>query len=349
MLQKKSALKQLIWYIAILMVAVAAFVYIMDPFYQYHDALAGKKAALYDREHQVIGTIRNFEYDSVLLGSSVAENFDTEYLNKQYDCKTLKVIRASGSIADLLYYMDMVHEKQELKNVFWCMDVFALMREMEVSLYQNVPAYLHTETILDDGEYLYNKDVLFQKIPLSVAYSLLERNTGGHAYDWSANKQFGAEYAIRHYAKPKEANPVQNTEAEEELFAENMKSVLAEIKGHPQTKYTIMFPPYSLLWWDSGYVNGYSQMYLQVLEEAIPQLLACENVEIHFFMAEEEIVCDLSHYMDMLHYSPQINQFMLEALSSEEYRVKPENVNEVLEEMHRVHDVMVQEDIYKYY
>ena len=123
-MQKKKSLKKLLYFLLAELVLVALVVVAFDPFYQYHEPWFGLGAVLNDRDNQMPGTIRNFEYDSVLVGSSVAENFDSAFLDETYGGTTLKIIRASGSTADLCYYLQQAHEKQELKQVFWCLDIF---------------------------------------------------------------------------------------------------------------------------------------------------------------------------------------------------------------------------------
>lgn len=350
MMEKKRALKLLGISIAGMMAALALVVWIADPFYQYHAPWGNKEPVLYDRDHQVVGTIRTLSYDSVLLGSSVAENFNTDFLEQQYGGEILKIIRASGSAADLLYYLKLAHEQQELKNVFWCMDIFALTGSTQVTLYEEgVPRYLHTETILDDYTYLFNKDILFMKLPLSIAYGMLGKNIGGRAYDWSEDKQFGTEQAMRAYKKPVQNAEYEMTEEEKELIQANIDMVIKEIDKHPQIEYTVLFPPYSMLWWDSGYVNGISEKYFYVLEQVLPRLTKQKNVRVHFFMAEDEIVCNLDYYMDMLHYSPAINQYMLEELKKDTYHITENMVETTMEQMKGLHDRIVQEEIYQYY
>ncbi len=182
---------------------VAGITVLFDPFYQYHGPLPGMKEVLFERESQVIGSIRHFSYDSVLLGSSVVENCDSSYLDNAYGIKTLKVVKGSGSTADLMYYLEKAHEKQDIKRVFYGLDLFALKMPCEVTVVsQYSPNYLYTETILDDGAYLFNKDVLLKKIPLMLAYSFADKNTGGHAYDWSEDKTFGPAKAMEAYEGP---------------------------------------------------------------------------------------------------------------------------------------------------
>ena len=155
--RKKKGLRRLLLFIAAEFLLVALIVWLFDPFYQYHSPFFGMEAVLNDRDNQMPGTVRNFSYDSVLMGSSVAENFDSSFLDGTYGCRTLKIIRASGSVADLLYYLEMAQERGELRNVFWCLDIPALEASTEVTLRGgDTPGYLHTAGILDDMPYLYN-------------------------------------------------------------------------------------------------------------------------------------------------------------------------------------------------
>lgn len=348
---KKKALKWLGIFVSLVIILPPLITYLFDPFYQYHQPFFNLKATLHDRDNQVVGTIRTFDYDSVLLGSSVAENFDSDILNAQYDCKTLKVTRASGSVADLLYYMDTVHQEQTLKNVFWCMDIFAMTASTEVTLYdESIPRYLHTETVFDDITYLYNKDILFKEIPLSIAYSFMDMNTGGDAYNWASDKTFSAEKAMQAYQKPEVPVPTASVSDEKkELINANVLMVIEEITSHPDTQYTVILPPYSMLWWDCGYTNGICDEYFYVLESLLPKLLKCENATVYYFQAEKNIICNLNYYMDMIHYSPEINQYMLDCIANGENQVTGQNLNEVLKEMYDAFDYITTEGIYEYY
>lgn len=366
MLDKKSA----VWYLASLIVLflflAAAIVVVFDPFYQYHEPWFGLNAVLNDRDNQVVGTIRTFDYDSVLLGSSVAENYDSSFIDASFDCTTLKVIRASGSTADLLYYLDKAHRQQELKNVFWSMDIFALTASPQITLTsKDTPHYLHTDTVLDDWPYLWNKEILCETIPQMLAYSRMGMNTQGQAYNWARGKNFSAEGAMRAYDKPKEENVFYaaedsaDTSAEEvadalsmdeqQNLTENLSMIEEELSMHPDTSYTIIFPPYSMMWWDCGYVNGVLETYFEVLEQTIPVLLTHNNAKVYFFVSDRDVICNLDNYMDMIHYSPDINQYMLEEIVQDGHRVSEANWEEVLTDMKNTCEYIVKEGIYQYY
>ncbi|MGN0167177.1 MAG: SGNH/GDSL hydrolase family protein [Acetatifactor sp.] len=351
---KKTSLKKLMILILIQFFAVALIVWIFDPFYQYHAPFFHMEAVLNDRDNQMPGTIRNFDYDSVLVGSSVAENFDSSFLDEAYDCRTLKIIRASGSLADLNYYLDMAQEERELRNVFWCLDIFAVSSDLEVTLYgEDIPRYLHTETVLDDLPYLYNKEILLEKIPYMLACSAQRINTGGQAYNWSRGKEFSAEQAMRFYerdaAGPDTIVPQKDFSERVALIEQNVALLREQIQSHPDTDYYILLPPYSMLWWDCAYLNGELEERFYILERLMSTLPDCENVKLYFFQNESDIVCNLDNYMDMIHYSPGMNQFMLDKMAADENRVTKENRQMLLEDMRALTEHIEKEEIYRYY
>jgi len=349
-MSKRKSLILLLSLILAVLALIGGATYLFDPFYQYHKPIFGMDAVLYDRDNQVVGTIRTFDYDMVLLGSSVVENTDSSFLDHGYEGQTLKIIRASGSAADLLYYLQMAHEHQELKRIFWCVDIFALTASEEVTLLgDDIPRYLYTETMLDDIPYLYNKEILFEKIPLMLAYHAQGRNTGGHAYDWSANKEFCASGAMRAYERPAEIRPEADTSEWMANLSVNMQKIAEEVTAHPEVEYIMFFPPYSMMWWDSGYVNGLGEGYFQILEQALPQLLSYENVRVFYFQDQQEIICNLDNYMDIIHFSPDINQYMIQCILDGDCEVTSENAEAVLEHMRQVYTYIITEGIFHYY
>lgn len=350
-MKQKHPLKKLILFIALELLALFGVVWFFDPFYQYHAPFGSGKAVLYDRDNQVVGTVRNFSYDSVLMGSSVAENFDTGYLDDRYACESIKIIKASGSVADLLYYLDMAHEKQTLKHVFWCLDLFALDASPTPTVFDgdSPPAYLRTETLLDDIPYIYNKEILFEKIPLQYYYARQNKNTGGNAYNWAEGKDFSAARAKQAYIKPKANKAPKDFTEEKNNLEENLALLTQEIAAHPEISYRFILPPYSLLWWDCAYTGGELGKNFYLLEQTLPALLAFDNVELYSFQADQEIVCNLDNYMDMIHYSPEINQYMFEQLGGETYRITKENYTDKIAEMRKLAKEITEHDIYKYY
>lgn len=348
---KGTPLKKFIFFLVAELFLLLFVVWFFDPFYQYHPPFFGE-AVLNDRDNQMPGTIRNFAYDSVLMGSSVTENCDQTFLDRQYGISTLKIIRASGSASDLIYYLDMARENRDVKRVFWCLDLFALDMDLEPTLKKgnDTPWYLHTKTVTDDVTYLCNKEILLETIPKNLFSGIKGINTGGNAYNWAKDKKFGAEYMMRFYEKPAQTDePVQEISKEnKEIIEANIDMLVKKIKECQDEEFTIFFPPYSMAWWDCSYVNGLRDKNLYIFERVITQLLECPNVNLYSYMDLEEVT-NLDNYMDMIHYRPEINQKILELLVAGEGEVTRENKAQIVDKMIEFTDRISREEIYRYY
>ena len=120
--------------VAILFLCMAIVV-LFDPFFQYHKPLPGLKAVLSDKEYQCVGTLKTFEYDSVIAGSSVAENYNNRWFDEGFDCTSIKAIRSYGATADLCYLLDKAFEEQEPKIVYYLSMEFLMGRSLKTNLY----------------------------------------------------------------------------------------------------------------------------------------------------------------------------------------------------------------------
>ena len=184
-----------------------------------------------------------------------------------------------------------------------------------------------------------------------LAYSFADKNTGGHAYDWSEDKTFGPAKAMEAYEGPYVQSEEKDFTDDKATIAANIALITEEIKSHPDTLYTVFFPPYSLLMWDDTCRQGELSEYCYMLEEALRALLSYDNVEIYYFQTDTEIVCNLNLYMDKVHYSPDINQYMLTCMvqGKEAYRVDKDNRQDVVPSLRQMCQYITEEAIYNYY
>ncbi len=329
---------------------IAAVVILTDPFYHYHAPAAGLKAVISRAEYQCIGTIRNFKYDGLLLGSSVAENYNNRWLDGAFGCTTIKGIKSSASTADLLYYLDEAYQNHELRYVFYSLDLFALSAGPEHHFTgEGMPLYLYNNNILDDVNYLLNKDVLFESVPYQIAVSMQQDYDEGTSYNWAQYKTFSQEDALLHYERPSVSAAAEFGADEREVIDANVSLLAQMAEAHPETEFYFFYPPYSLLWWDSVDREGRLEERLYAAGRAAEVLTACENVHLYSFLAEEDIVCNLDFYMDSMHFSADINQWIVNQLNGSEYLLTKQNYEEELERLRGLVERMIEYDIPAYF
>ena len=77
--------------LALLLVSCMMMTAVIDPFFHYHAPLAGFYYKLDNERSQNNGIIRHFDYDAVITGTSVTENFKTSEFDRLFHAKAIKV------------------------------------------------------------------------------------------------------------------------------------------------------------------------------------------------------------------------------------------------------------------
>lgn len=334
----------------VLLAAVIALVVVFDPFYQYHKPLPGLKAVLTDKEYQCIGTLRTFDYDALIVGSSVCENYNNHWFDDGFGCTAIKAIRSYGATADLCYLLDNAYEEHDLKYVFYNIDPSSLSASTEPTYVSTgCPMYLYDRNLLNDYPYLLNKDVLMEKLPYMLAYSFIGNYDEGDSYNWAQWKYFGKDMAMGMYTRPPVIKDMQPETVNAEQLAGNIALLTAQVEAHPDTTFKFFFSPYSMLWWDNAYRNGERDSVIYNEKQAVKTLLQYPNVEIYFYQDDREIITNLDHYMDMIHFSKDINYVVYDKLAKGEERLTMDNYEERFDGMYDLSEEIVEKLIKGYY
>lgn len=334
----------------ILLAAIIAVVVIFDPFYQYHKPLPGLKAVLADKEYQCIGTLRTFDYDALVVGSSVCENYNNFWFDEGFGCRTIKAIRSYGATADLCYLLDNAYASNDIKYVFYNIDPSSLSASTEPT-YESTgcPMYLYDKNIFNDYPYVLNKDVLMEKLPYMLAYSFIGNYNEGDSYNWAQWKAFSRDMAIGLYTRLPYVKEMQPETVNSVELAGNIALLTAQVEAHPETTFKFFFSPYSMLWWDNAYRSGDRDAVIYNEKQAIKTLLQYDNVEVYFYQDDAEIITNLDNYMDTIHFSKDINYYVYDKMAKGEGRLTKENYEERLEHMRELSERIVTEDIFEYY
>lgn len=210
------------------------------------------------------------------------------------------------------------------------------------------PMYLYDKNYFNDVEYLYNKGVLFEKIPYMIANSLIGDYDENDSYNWAQWKEFNQDMALGLYIRTAEIAPMKKADYYRDTMEANIRLVTSQAENHPKTRFKIFFPAYSMLYWDNLYRTGDLEAYLYNMEQAVGTLLKYENVEIYYFQDVTEIITNLDNYMDTLHFSPDINQYMAEEIIAGRHRLTADNYREVLAGMRTLAYQIVEEYIVPY-
>ncbi len=327
-----------VWWALGIMIGIMLVNYVVDPLQQY------RKAPFYRTYyHKPLylnpGLARTHDYDTVIIGSSMIQNFRCSQVEEQFggDCLKLHLSGATGYEVNLM--LDAALKSGKTKRVLLGLDVFAYAGgTKKVNLEGGaMPEFLYDDTRLNDYKYLLNIDVLLFDINLMKAnlFGTHKRRLDPDLYgNWSRGKTFSEDLVLEHWRGGglfAMADPMRrDLKGIEESFRAN---VLTHIVANPEVEFLLFYPPYSVLVWVDAERKGLLETVLGFKRTVFESLGGYPNVRIHDFQTLREITWDLDNYKDLTHYAPRVNDFMAEAMARGDYRVRAENLEEGLGEL----------------
>lgn len=342
-------LKRFLIFIVSLLALCIFVVLIVDPFYHYHKPVLGLKAVLNEKEYQCIGSLRTFDYDSVIVGSSVCENYNNHWFDEKFDVKSIKAIRSYGGTADLAFYLDAAFSNHDIKKVFYNIDPGNLAKEPYISFEETgCPMYLYDDNYFNDIEYLLNKDVLFEKIPYMLTKSFVGEYDEGDSYNWGHWKNFNVDMAIGNNVRTADFFDAKEENFYSKQCDENIEIIENLVIQHPDTEFYFFYPPYSFLWWDNIYRWGDMEAYVYNMKRCANALIKHKNVHMFCFMDDERIVTYLENYMDAVHFSPDINRQIVDMLGEYQLMITEDNIDDRFENVSKYVNKAVNEYIKPY-
>jgi len=324
-------------------------VVVFDPFFHYHDAISPLKRVLEERDYQVAGTLDNFDYDAVILGNSLAENFNNSWFDETFNVKSIKAVKAAGYNANLLYYLDRAYETHDIKQVYYTLHLDMLTYDTSVNYEKEDYYYMLNNNPLDDVKYVMNKDVLLKKIPIMLTYSFILDYDEGESYNWYKTKNFSTEAMTSFYYPYDNFDEERPLDENMELLNANINLLTSEFEAHPETQFYIIIPPVSILCWDNEYRTGTLDQILFEYEYACNAFLEYENVYLYATFAEEDIVCNLDLYMDTVHYNQNISHEIVNQISEGVNLITKDNVSYYSDHMREITIEFSNNGILEYY
>lgn len=334
-MESKKRIRLLSFTSIILLIGVAIIVFIADPFFHYHVPWLGLQAVPDIKEYQIPGILDNFEYDGILVGSSVVVSIDTDILEERFDCRVVKATANSAPAAQLNDYLNRAFDSHELKYVFYGLDAFSLYTDPEMKLYDENLEYIVNRNPFDDVKYLWNMDILGEKIPNMIGRTKAGIGPRGTMFTINSQMETGADKVLAVYCPNAKAIPeVKQSNYMETEVEENIQRIEKHINEHPETEFLFMIPPYNILWWDNAYEQGMFENYMCSLEKCIGQLLEYDNVHIYTTdFNEPKIIEDMDNYMDCIHGNPSVTKRMALQVGVPENEVTKETYRKEIEKL----------------
>ena len=274
--------------------SIADFVYTVDPYFHYHKPDTQKYFYLLNNQRsQNDGISKHFDYNALLTGTSMTENFKTSEFDEIFGVNSIKVPYSGGSYKEMNDNLIIAFKNNpELKTVVRCLDYGRLLDDKDCMRTDlgKYPTYLYDENPFNDVFYLFNKDVIFNrayKMELDAKSDDFEPGiTSFDAYSrWQNHYSFGVNTVLPDGV---DYNPsgklVHLTDEDKKYIYENItQNVTSLADKHPEATFYYFFSPYSAAWWIKYLNDGTICKWFEAEQYAIELILEHENIKLFSF------------------------------------------------------------------
>jgi len=340
--------KKFIAFVGVFAFFIVGFVggvnYVVDPFQHYR--VKTFYPISYDgnkERYKNAGFSKNFSYDSLVLGTSMAENFIIDEVEKELNFnKVIKLCISGGSAKEQsITLITAINNNQNLANVLWGLDTFSFVGNSDRLRYGNgsFPFYLYDCNKLNDYKYLLSIDTLIDsaKALLKPYFKQNEHIYNQNImYQWQHdNEQKFKLQEVKNDWKNREK--FLNYEKDKQTFNHMKKSFnenfLKIIEQNPQIKFKIFFPPYSILTFKIFEERNQITDIINFKKYIFDSLINLPNVEIYDFHISNKVTHSLNNYKDVSHYHQKINTWILEQIKLKNHVVTKENIDSHLQSL----------------
>lgn len=309
------------------LLGAGALVVYVDPFFQYHKPLSWFPYLVDNQVNQNPGLAKHMDYEAALLGSSMTASFNTDWFEEKLGVRTQKLSYNGSYPRDLANVMELIFraKKDQVKALYVAVDQATFSADVAETKFP-VTDYLYDENLLNDVQYLFNKDVILDYILRPLADPKDKSDWAELYKPWWTDEYYTKANVLMYYEPAAEKAEAMEENYFVEAVEQNLRqNLIPYIEAHPETEFVFFYPPYSILFWNDVTRQKELDAVIRRLSYMTERLLSYENVRIFNFLGKEEIICNLNNYADFMHYHKDTCRYITDCFATGENELTTEN------------------------
>lgn len=326
---------------------------IIDPYFHYHKPLTFLYYPIDSERYQNNGITKNFDYNAIITGTSMTENFRTSELNEIFGVNSIKVPYSGGTYKEINKNILVgLETHDDVKIVVRGIDYTGLIADKDLEKHEadlTYPHYLNDNNIFNDIHYVLNKNVFALSKNILFSYGGEAGATSFDEYsNWNEIVTFGKEAVMKSYTRVEIGTEVALSDEEKEMIRGNIRqNVVETAQKYPNTTFYLFITPYSVCYWDGVNRSGKLGYWVEAERTAIEEMLRCDNIKLFSFTNNFEWTCNLDNYKDQAHYGEWINSAILQNMYEGKWQLTKENYEDYLQEIMEFYSNYDYDELYK--
>ena len=323
---------------SIILILLAIFIVIIDPYFHYHKPLSNITYTLNNQRYQNDGIAKHFDYDAIITGTSMTENFKTSEADKLFNVKSVKLPFEGATFKEINNILNKaLTNNQNIKIIIRCLDLYKFNIDKDKMQYDDdlYPTYLYDDNVFNDIKYILNKEIIIESFKSLIKTINNETSTSFDDYSiWYNIVTFSKETVDSQYNRSVSSDKQNIKEEDYERIHNNIKQNVIDLASkNPNVTFYLFYPPYSIYYWDNLNQIGMLENQLQQIEYVTSLLLEYPNIHLYSFLDDYETITNLDNYKDLEHYSEKINSKILISIKDNKHLITKDNYKEKIQEM----------------
>ncbi len=332
MTQARRYLRGLLAGVLLPLVGIAVLNVAIDPYRRWH---AVDPANHYPRDPRrlVPGLIRTADYDAVIAGTSHCDNFLPSTLRRELGWNALRITLPGSTIAQQRLAVKLALCTGRVRHVLWGLDRFAFDCPVASSFTEpgDFPVEFYRQSRSERLRELLSLDTAEQSLRVLWRRGdpdLETRGTWFRKYRFSENDALAKGTGQLAKWHLNQSTALRQGRKEAEVARHVREQLKPLIVAYPTVEFRLFLPPVSGLSYladefDTG--RGLEER-LRFRALLCHELATLPNVRLYDFELATEITHELANYMDLTHYGLPINDWMIERIAADDFRLIPERL-----------------------
>ena len=320
--------------ISVVSLALAALIGIgginilIDPLFLYHKPLFGLEPVITNERYQNAGVAKNFDFDNVIIGNSMSQNFKPSFFEDCFYGTTVKLTAAGSHAIDWTYILEILENRdKQPQNIIINFDPF-IFDSSSTETKHYLPDYLYDNNVLNDVNYLYNfsilKDYTFKTIKANLNKSVPEID---RLFVWDDDKTKADRFVLSDFDRADKVSDSPDIEDALNLAIENVNLLIPYFESMKETDFTLFFSPFSIVYWDEQNQLNKIELWKTVYSEVCKILVNYDNIHLYLWTDDTmmDIITNLDNYRDSSHYVSEISQEIVSRIANQNGKLTPDN------------------------
>lgn len=351
----KKSIKIYFTIIIILPTILFTYIWYYDPMQIFHKSFITKDLHLHgNMRQQAAGIINNYEFDSIIIGTSMLENTSAFEASEVLGGNFVNISLSGSNYFERKPVLSYALEKKKIKTVIYSLDsVYIGLTKSNKNHPIDTFDYLYDKNPINDFNVYLNSKFLTCAVTLSKKNKCIgSKKTLEYPNVWFKNKGHSDRFGgLDNWFKSKNNNQIKSAFSSIVNTSNKIKNgekislngledkikkskeyvdeyLLDNVKKYSNTKFIFVFPPYSRMLyaqWKQHNLPNYA-IHKEIIKYLVKQSNKYSNLEIYGY-EDKEFLDDITHYKDLTHYHQWVNSMMLYSFKNKTELLTIENVD----------------------